>query len=615
MSFIYGIIDLKGSAVNAADINALASGVKWEHFIEQSNVQGSIAVGYCSHPERKPKAGIFRNDDIILVADIRIYNNDELKKFFDYTSPEAGFVKAYQRWGMECANHINGDFAVVLIDRRKNEVHLFRDHIGARPLVYHFSSNRLIFASHEFGIAKSGLLNVSLSEEKLVNSLFRFTRSYSQSDFQDIYKVVPGHSVSISQDQVRSVKYWKPEEINKDRTLSFETAVSCLREKIRTATLSRMEEGKIGAHVSGGLDSCGVASILADHVSGKLRLTGYSWTPEVFEDEVEGVNEKEYIDAFSEDKGIEVKYLQNEEFETVKDAILPEFETQYIEHPTMKMAGKDGIEFLFSGWGGDEFVSLSTRGTVNHLFFSFKWLTLMKYVRKVGIRSTIYQFRTDVFPFLIPFGLLPIYSSQYIDWSKLGLLKPAFIRKHWKLLIFHKRKGIFSYGNRSRFMLNLLELYHLPNRMDSWGINAERHGFEYKYPLLDKDVLELWFSIPVEYTYKDFHPRLLYREAMKGILTEKIRTRKDKGEAVRIANSFKELLDGEKYLEHLYYSLSEKDHLPYFKPDAFTKVINGPMSKEPIKSWREKGKLTFYLRYVALAKKYLTPIHNLTNTL
>jgi asparagine synthetase B (glutamine-hydrolysing) len=293
-------------------------------------------------------------------------------------------------------------------------------------LVYWFSGNRLLFASHEFGLIKSGLVKSSLHEEKLVDSLFRHNEIYAQTVFQNVCKVMPGHSVTFSagQEQGKKLKYWNPGIIKKNKILSFECAVSRLQELIVTATRSRIEPGKTGLHVSGGLDSCGVSSIVADHTPDKSLLTGYSWTPEIFEDKVEGVNEKEFINAFSVDKKVLVKYLNLDEFETVKNAILPEFEIQHIEHPVMQMAGKDGIETLFSGWGGDEFISLSTRGTVNHLFFSLKWFALLKYIKKNGIKSSIYQFRKDVFPLLVPFGLLPVYKTGYTDWSTLRLLKP-----------------------------------------------------------------------------------------------------------------------------------------------------------------------------------------------
>jgi len=605
---------MDNSPADSKDIWNLAEALKWEKFVDHTEIHGSLALGYCHHPQRKEKAGIYIDGDLMVLADIRIYNDKQLQETFEYTSPQEVFAKAYRRWGADCANHINGDFAVVVIDLKKNEVLLFRDHIGTRPLVYWHAGSQLIFASHEFGLAKSGLFPLSLSERKLIDRYLRFRNLYCETFFQNVLKVLPGHWVRYTADgHSKSTPYWNPEKIPKNKTISFEVAVSHLRELIVNATLRRMEPCKIGLHVSGGLDSCGVSSIVADHTSDKSMLVGYSWTPEIFEDTPEGVNEREFIDAFSADKKVLVKYLKLDDYETVKNAILPEFENQHIEHPVMQMAGGEGVEILFSGWGGDEFVSLSTRGTFNHLFFRFKWGTLLKYIRRIGVKSSICKFRMDVLTLLIPFGLIPVYRAEYTDWSVLRLLKLSFIRKHWKQLFFHRRKNIFSYGNRTRFAINLLELYHLPERMDSWDINAERYGFEYKYPLLDKDVLEFWFSIPVEYTYKDFQSRLLYREAMKGILTEKIRIRGEKGEALRIAFSHRERINGKNYLENLFYSLKHNDHLPFFKPESFKKVFNQTNKNLSLKNYRNMDKYTLYLRYVALVKKYI-PTKDLTNT-
>jgi hypothetical protein len=76
-------------------------------------------------------------------------------------------------------------------------------------------------------------------------------------------------------------------------------------------------------------------------------------------------------------------------------------------------------------------------------------------------------------------------------------------------------------------VLNLCSIYCIGSHPRSHGqlVTAFRTVvFTYKYPLLDKAVLEFWFSLPIEYTYRNKPFRFLYREAMKGILTEKVRT-------------------------------------------------------------------------------------------
>jgi hypothetical protein len=152
-------------------------------------------------------------------------------------------------------------------------------------------------------------------------------------------------------------------------------------------------------------------------------------------------------------------------------------------------------------------------------------------------------------------------------------------------------------------MLNLLYNYHIPDRMDSWALHAEKYGFEYKYPLLDKAVLEFWFSLPIEFTYCNMQSRFLYREAMKGILTEKVRLRRDKGESLRIAYTQKNQKDSLKYIQNLFLSISKQDHLAFFRSEFFIKGFN---KGDKNKTRKKANRLTFYLRYVELTKKYFS---------
>jgi hypothetical protein len=206
-------------------------------------------------------------------------------------------------------------------------------------------------------------------------------------------------------------------------------------------------------------------------------------------------------------------------------------------------------------------------------------------------------------PLLVPFGLLP--SFRGADWSALKLLKTSAIIKHWKPIFFHSRKNIFGYGNRKQFVINLLKMYHIPTRMDTWAFYSEKFGFEYKYPLLDKDVLEYWFSLPVSFTYEKLVSRGLYREMMKGILTETIRTRNDKSENLRMAYSFQKMKEGKEYLEQQFDAIPVDVHLPFFKTDEYRKLFESQVPEKRPHSGIFIGKLCLYLRHVELVKKYI----------
>ena len=93
MSFIYGIINLDKKAVRPEDISTLAQAVGYRGFAHHIYTDTALALGYSHHPERRAKAGIFRDKELLVLADIRIYNRQTLLQHFDFTCPEEAFAK------------------------------------------------------------------------------------------------------------------------------------------------------------------------------------------------------------------------------------------------------------------------------------------------------------------------------------------------------------------------------------------------------------------------------------------------------------------------------------------------------------------------------------------
>lgn len=602
MGFIFGIINLKGGTVKSEDIHVLGKAVQWDDFESEIEVNSSYGWGYCWHKKRTPKAGIYTNERVAVLCDARIYNSDELKQSFEFELPEEAFAKAYLKWGGTFADKFNGDFAAVIIDLQLQKVLLVRDHIGVRPLTYTIKDDLLIFTSHEFGIAKSNLINNALSEETLVRMFhWHKKQEYSLTVFKYIRKITPGYLTIISPNRISNKKYWIPEKIKTNKNLTFEMAVSHLREHLIKSVKVRMEQGKIGAHVSGGLDSSGVAAILLENIDNKAKIKGYSWSPQLFDEKIEGVNEKEFIMAFSLNKKVEIEYLKYGDHDNLEDFVLPEFEQMPNEIFTMRQASQDDICSLFSGWGGDEFVSLSLRGVMNYFVFRFKLRLIYRWIKIRGVKAAIYCVVKDILPFIVPFGLLE--SSIYSKLYKLKYFKCGFIFKHFPLFVFNKRKSFYGFGDRRGVSIRLLCNYHLPQRMDSWALFGEKYGIEYKFPLLDKILLEFWLALPARFTYEKLIPRFLYREALKGILTESIRTRPNKDEEVirKYWNHYdlkiREILEGEPEL------FFHTPFLYFFKSNEFLNAVD--KTEDEIRLHYGMYDIRFFLRYKSLVEKYV----------
>lgn len=80
--------------------------------------------------------------------------------------------------------------------------------------------------------------------------------------------------------------------------------------------------------------------------------------------------------------------------------------------------------------------------------------------------------------------------------------------------------------------LRMLSFYHLQDRCELWFINGYRKGIEYRYPLLDRRIIEFMLTVPSELLCATPYFRPLIRDIGAGILPDEIRLHWDKDDHV-----------------------------------------------------------------------------------
>ncbi|HVU32716.1 MAG TPA: asparagine synthetase B, partial [Opitutaceae bacterium] len=120
---------------------------------------GAIGLGHLAlwtTPEAPLERAPYRLEeaDIVLTADARIDNRDELRRDLDLAAHPIGsiadaelIVRSYEKWGTDCVDRLVGDFAFALWDGRKRRLFCARDPLGVRPFFYHLDQRRFLFAS------------------------------------------------------------------------------------------------------------------------------------------------------------------------------------------------------------------------------------------------------------------------------------------------------------------------------------------------------------------------------------------------------------------------------------------------------------------------------------
>jgi asparagine synthase (glutamine-hydrolysing) len=202
-----------------------------------------------------------------------IYNFRELRaeltarghRFRTSTDTEV-IVHAYEEYGLDFPDRLNGMFAIALHDHARRRLLLIRDHLGIKPLYYTCSPHHLVFGSEIKVLLASGLVRRSLDLESLSEFLAWEYVPGENTLFQNIRKLEPAHLLVVDCDQPQATPrpYWDvPEGPERDREVGEwrELITAQVRESVRNQLVSDVP---LGAFLSGGVDSSLIVSAMGE---------------------------------------------------------------------------------------------------------------------------------------------------------------------------------------------------------------------------------------------------------------------------------------------------------------------------------------------------------------
>jgi len=204
-----------------------------------------------------------------IVFNGEIYNFRELRERFladvafrSGTDTEV-LLALYTRLGMECFQHLNGDFAAAILDHRRRTLVLVRDRIGVKPLYVWQDGPELVFASEVKALLAAGVPARLATEHLQKYFVFKYVPG-DDTLFRGVRRLPPGHLLEYDLATGRSHQraWWQPATATNPR-IGFAEAREQVAELVADATRLRLvADVPIGNFLSGGLDSSIVASLL-----------------------------------------------------------------------------------------------------------------------------------------------------------------------------------------------------------------------------------------------------------------------------------------------------------------------------------------------------------------
>ena len=203
-----------------------------------------------------------------------IYNFRELRRLleqaghvFSTQSDTEVLVHAYEEYGPEFPRQLNGMFAFALHDAARRKLILARDHLGIKPLYYAITSRYIVWGSEIKALLASGLIDRRLNVDALGEFLAWEYVPGENTLFTGIRKLRPAEMLEIDLDSaVGSPKYYWDIPVDDTSTaITVQGWEDAADAKISECVQRQlMSDVPLGAFLSGGVDSSLVVSAMGN---------------------------------------------------------------------------------------------------------------------------------------------------------------------------------------------------------------------------------------------------------------------------------------------------------------------------------------------------------------
>jgi len=480
-----------------------------------------------------------------------IYNYRELRS--ELRSGGASFRTAgdteillhmYRRHGRAMLPRLEGMFAIAVYDRPAGTLFLARDRLGQKPLWYSTLDASVLFASQARALLQCPDVNRAADAASISLYMSFGYIPAPHSIWSGLRKLQPGHSV-VFPAQADPEPFWSPNS----KTCGSDSGN--VREVLRASVERHMvSDVPLGALLSGGIDSSIIVSLMAE-VSGKaggVRTFTAGFDDSQYDERRAAAAVARHIGTDHTEILIhprpaeeldELVALYDEPF--ADSSALPTWHVCKAarQHVTVALAG-DGGDEVFCGY--DRYRALHLAATMRppaYLATSIAAALLRPFAPKAE-RSRLRRFVRFAASLQQPF------ARQYLTYR--GIFRPENLPRlftpdfaaeidleapgRWFMDLYEQAEADDEPGMAQRHDM----LTYLPDDLlVKTDIASMAHSLELRAPFLDRGVVELGLSLPLERRLNRGRGKLALREAFADALPPEVFRRPKRGFGVPLA--------------------------------------------------------------------------------
>ena len=459
-------------------------------------------------------------------------------------------IEAIAFYGVKKAlSYVKGMFAFALYDRKEKKIILARDRMGEKPLYYGKVNGSFVFASDLAAI--KAMNNFSNPINTSVLNLY-FHYGYIPQPYtiyKDIWKLPPGGMLEIQKpfDEWKISSYWNISEIAKKGTENLfqgsqQEATEEIERLLKIAINEQMvADVPVGAFLSGGIDSTTIVSLMQSISEKKIKTFTIGFEDVAYNEAIYAKKEAAILDTEHTEFYVGMDDVMNV-IRSIPEAYSEPF-ADSSQIPTMLVShmAKQSVTVSLSGDGGDEL--FCGYNTYKYLREGMKVLKSKGDFLPNDIRRSIGKVCTKLSgphsPLLYKVG--KVFSVQTSE-DYMRAISERDCRIHHLLKTTEHldcdntiyEDGFLQEPEENAMLMDLRQ--YLPDdiltKVDRAGMF---YSLENRIPLLDKDLIEFVWTLPLSYKYDGITTKKPLREILYRYMPKELMERPKKGFGMPIA--------------------------------------------------------------------------------
>jgi asparagine synthase (glutamine-hydrolysing) len=514
------------------------------------HVDGPLGLGHrrlsivdLSPAGHQPMAGA--DGSAWIVFNGEIYNHATLRDqlrglghaFRSGTDTEV-ILAAYRQWGEDCVVRFEGMWAFALWDAPRRRLFCSRDRLGIKPFYYALTDQGFAFGSEIKAVLASGLVAARPQHDALrMQLLYRSRTSAQATCMRDIVQLAPASNAVLSGNRFSSRAYWRADDhlAGRGAALDDGAVADQFRDRLGQAVASHLRaDVRVGACLSGGLDSGALVALAAPQLTRPLRTFSITYPGTRFD-------ESRWIHALHGKVG---NLDGSESTPDGTDLVqVLERSTWHFEEPVwggsvyswwhvMKAVHAGGIKVVLNGQGADELLAgypryyptylrqLLRQGRVSSFRTNFDGFRVQQ--GGIGRGALVRELLTPFWPnWLRRLGRTVGRGSAFDD----RFLSPQLRAQRAPDAEALARR---AFSDLDRHLLSDLTGTRLPELLQAEDRFSMAFSIESRVPFLDRQFVEWAIALPPEQKLRAGVTKVALRNAMRGRLPDITVDRSDK---------------------------------------------------------------------------------------